>query len=80
MLCAASGSEENDEDDGEALCVSKESEEKKSSGKLPSFRDVINLQTTAGNWTDSSRSLLASCLAEGESFEDADVMEALSQV
>ena len=55
-------------------------EENKSSGKLPSFRNVINLQTTAGNWTTDSRHLLASCLEESESDEDADVMEALSHV
>ena len=55
-------------------------EQKGSPGKLPSFRNVIKLQTTAGNWSGNSRTILASCLEEGESFEDADVMEALSQV
>ena len=50
---------------------------------LPPFRDVINMQTSTGNWPVEAKSILTSCIAgdEGnlERHIDQGVMKQLTQ-
>ena len=55
-----------------------EEEEKKELREKPAFSSVINMQSSAGNWKSESRDVLVSCIDDDDSFEDADVMQALN--